>query len=81
MALILAAITWLPLILLGYGGVVLLGGSKSPLLYDFGPHIRFLVALTVLILSEVWIATRMGAGSIRLLPGAIFSTAWWRGFP
>jgi hypothetical protein len=53
-ALILALGTWLPLICLSYHDGVLLHGTKLPLLYDFGPHVRSLFSLPVLLLANIW---------------------------
>jgi hypothetical protein len=58
-AIILALGTWLPLVLLCLGEGLAFGGSQIPLLYDFGPHVRFLFALPVLILAEITIGQRI----------------------
>jgi len=70
-ALIFALGTWLPLVLLsGFDGV-LFKGTHIPLLYDFGPHVRFLFSLPVLILADIPIANRVQRTMDHLVTGGL----------
>jgi hypothetical protein len=57
--LLIIAITWLPLFLLSAISGHLLGGQGLPFLRDPEPHIRFLVALPVLIIAELIVHQRI----------------------
>ena len=50
---ILCLICWFPLLLLSLVGRAAFGGVALPLVYDLGAHVRFLVALPLLIEAEV----------------------------
>jgi len=52
-AIILAAITWIPLLVFSFVEGLALGGAKIPFLYDIAAHVRFLVAVPILILAEI----------------------------
>jgi hypothetical protein len=55
-----ALLTWLPLLLLSAISGQLLGGSVNvPFLYDLETHVRFLLALPLLLLAELIIHQRM----------------------
>lgn len=57
---VIAAIAWLPLLVLSLlGGHALGGGIKIPFLYDIEAHVRFLVALPILIASEAIVHSRI----------------------
>jgi len=52
-AIFFALLTWLPLALWAlYAGRALPGGVNEPLLFHFGVHVRFLIAVPALILGE-----------------------------
>jgi hypothetical protein len=52
-------LTWLPLLILSaIGGSVLGGGIKVPFLYDIETHVRFLLALPILIAAELVVHLR-----------------------
>jgi hypothetical protein len=59
--LIFALISWLPLLVLAAAGRHLMGGVTVPFLRDPEVHIRFLLALPLLIASEVFVHQRMRA--------------------
>jgi len=57
---VIASIAWLPLLVLSLiGGHALGGGIKIPFLYDIEAHVRFLVALPILVAAELIIHLRM----------------------
>jgi len=57
---IIAVITWLPLLLLSLiGGHALGGASKVPFLYDVDVHVRFLIALPILIAADLIVGSRL----------------------
>jgi len=56
---VFAAITWLPLLLLSAVTGALYQGSRLPFLVDFETHVRFLVALPLLIYGELIVHTRL----------------------
>jgi hypothetical protein len=58
-AIALAAITWLPLLVLSLIEGLALGGARIPFLYDISAHARFLVAVPVLVLAEIPIGRRL----------------------
>src|SRR5882757_2541415 len=63
--LVITLFAWLPLLLLSvFDGHLLGGGFKIPFLYDIEAHVRFLIALPVLIVAEV-IVNRRIADSVR----------------
>ena len=58
-ALILAALTWLPLLVFSFIEGLALGGARIPFLYDLAAHARFLVAVPILVLAEIPIGKRL----------------------
>src|SRR5262247_696897 len=58
-AVVLAAITWIPLLILSAIGHVALVGVPIPFLHDLGAHVRFLVAVPLLVLAEIPIGVRV----------------------
>jgi hypothetical protein len=60
-AIILAMLTWLPLLALSLSEGLALGGARIPFLYDIGAQVRFLVAVPVLVLAEIPIGRRLRA--------------------
>src|SRR5262249_5170578 len=58
-AVILAGIAWVPLFLLATIEGLLRTGATIPFLYDIGAHVRFLVAVPLLVLAEVPIGARL----------------------
>ena len=60
-AIILAAITWVPLLVFSFVEGSALGGAQIPFLYDIAAHVRFLVAVPILVLAEIPIGRRLRA--------------------
>jgi hypothetical protein len=58
-ALLLAALSWLPLLVLAVGEGLVVIGAAIPFLYDIGAHVRFLVAVPILLLAEIAISRRL----------------------
>lgn len=58
-AIILAALTWLPLLVFSFIEGLALGGARIPFLYDIAAHARFLVAVPILVLAEIPIGKRL----------------------
>lgn len=57
---VIGLVSWLPLLVLSLiGGHALGGGIKIPFLYDIEAHVRFLVALPILIAAEVIVHSRL----------------------
>lgn len=52
-AMILVALTWLPLLIFSVVGGLAVGGAKIPFLYDIAAHTRFLVGVPMLLLAEI----------------------------
>jgi hypothetical protein len=57
--LVIALVTWLPLAVLTVLGGGFLGGVGVPFLYDIDVHVRFLVALPMLIVAELVVHSRL----------------------
>ncbi len=57
--LLIIAITWLPLLFLSAITGHFLGGQGLPFLRDVEPHVRFLVALPVLVVAELFVHQRL----------------------
>jgi hypothetical protein len=58
--LVITCIAWVPLLLLSaYGGHALGGSIQVPFLYDIEAHVRFLVALPILIAAELVVDQRI----------------------
>jgi hypothetical protein len=60
-AIILAAVSWLPLLMFSLIEGLALGGAAIPFLYDIAAYVRFLVAVPILILAEIPIGKRLRA--------------------
>jgi hypothetical protein len=60
-AIILAVVTWLPLLVLSLIEGLALGGARIPFFYDIAAHTRFLVAGPILVLAEIPIGRRLRA--------------------
>jgi hypothetical protein len=58
-AIILAALTWLPLLVFSLIEGLALGGARIPFFYDLAAHARFLVAVPILVLAEIPIGRRL----------------------
>lgn len=58
-ALVLAAVTWIPLLALSVIEGVAVTGPQVPFAYDLAAHVRLLVALPVLVLAEIPIGFRL----------------------
>ena len=58
-AIILSAITWLPLLVLSVIEDLAVGGAKIPFFYDIAAHTRFLIAVPILVLAEIPIGKRL----------------------
>lgn len=58
-AVLLAAITWLPLLILATLQGEAIGNVKIPFLRDFAVNVRFLIALPVLVMAEIPIDPRV----------------------
>jgi hypothetical protein len=58
-AFILAALTWLPLLMFSFIEGLALSGARIPFLYDLAAHARFLVAVPTLVLAEIPIGRRL----------------------
>jgi hypothetical protein len=58
-ALVLAALTWVPLFVLSAAQGLLLSGAQIPFLEDIAAHARFLLAVPVLVLAEIPIGFRL----------------------
>lgn len=57
---VIALVAWLPLLLLSVIGGHALGGTiKVPFLYDIEAHVRFLIALPVLVVAELIVQSRI----------------------
>jgi hypothetical protein len=70
--LVIALLAWLPLLVLSLiGGTALDGGIKIPFLYDIEAHIRFLVALPILIAAELIVDSRIRPTAKRFVEGRL----------
>ena len=49
------ALTWLPLLVLSAAAGTITGGVRVPFMYDLAPHVRFLLALPLLIGAELFV--------------------------
>jgi hypothetical protein len=66
-ALVLATVTWVPLLVLSAIGGLAVGGARIPFLRDLGAHVRFLVAVPVLLLAEIPIGARLRGAAARFV--------------
>jgi hypothetical protein len=58
--LVISVVAWLPLLVLSViGGHALGGAIKVPFLYDIEAHVRFLIALPILVAAELIVHTRI----------------------
>jgi hypothetical protein len=70
--LVLAVVAWLPLLLLSLIGKHALGGALTvPFLYDIEAHVRFLIALPILIAAEPIVHSRIRPAVKRFLERGI----------
>jgi hypothetical protein len=60
-AIILAMLTWLPLLAFSLIEGLALSGARIPFVYDIAAHVRFLVAVPILVLAEIPIGRRLRA--------------------
>ena len=60
-AIVLAILTWLPLLVLSLIEGLALSGARIPFVYDSAAHVRFLVAVPILVLAEIPIGRRLRA--------------------
>src|SRR5262249_3329713 len=58
-ALVLAGVTWIPLFLLSAIGGLAFSGANIPFIYDLAAHVRFLVAVPVLVLADTPIGAHL----------------------
>lgn len=58
-AVVLAVVAWLPLLVLSTIEGLAVSGSAIPFLYDIAAHVRFLLAVPVLVLAEIPIGARL----------------------
>ena len=65
--LVISTITWLPLLLLSLIDGQALTGVRIPFLYDIEAHIRFLLALPILIAAELIVHSRIRPAAKRFL--------------
>lgn len=73
-AALLAAVTWMPLLLLAAAEGVAWGHRvEVPLLKDFLPHGQFLVVLPALVLGEILVGRRLGWAAVELRQSGILS--------
>jgi hypothetical protein len=70
-AISLAAITWLPLLVLSFIEGLALEGARIPFLYDLAAHARFLVAIPILVLAEIPIGRRLREIAIHFLDAGL----------
>ena len=70
-AIALALITWVPLLVLSLIGGVAVAGPQIPFLYDLAAHVRFLVALPVLILAEIPIGARLRSAAAHFVTAGL----------
>lgn len=69
---VIMVVAWLPLLLLSLlGGQALRGTSAIPFLYDIEAHVRFLIALPLLIAAELIVHSRLQPTVIRFVERGI----------
>ena len=72
--LVLAVVAWLPLLLLSVMGKRAFGGTLTvPFLYDIEAHVRFLIALPILIAAEPIVHSRIRPAVKRFIERAIIN--------
>jgi len=73
---VIAAVAWLPLLLLSLIGGHAVGGSiKVPFLYDIEAHVRFLIALPILVGAELTVDSRIRTAVKRFVERRIVVSA------
>jgi hypothetical protein len=72
-AVALAAITWIPLLVLSLVDGVAAAGRQIPFLSDLAAHVRFLVALPVLILAEIPIGLRLRSAAAHFVTAGLIT--------
>jgi hypothetical protein len=72
-AIALAGLTWLPLLAFSLIEGLALGGARIPFLYDIATHVRFLVAVPILVLAEIPIGRRLRAVAKHFLNAGLVS--------
>jgi hypothetical protein len=70
-ALVLATVTWVPLLVLSALAGVAVSGPRIPFLYDIAAHVRFLVALPILLLAEIPIGLRLRGAAAHFVTAGI----------
>lgn len=70
-AIILAIITWFPLLVFSLLEGLALDGARIPFLYDLAAHARFLVAVPILVLVEIPIGRRLRGVAKRFLEAGL----------
>jgi hypothetical protein len=66
-AVVLALVAWAPLLVLSVIQGLAIGGVTIPFLYDLAAHVRFLVAVPVLLLAEIPIGARLRQTSAQFI--------------
>jgi hypothetical protein len=74
-AVILAMVTWLPLLVLTSIEGVALSGTRIPFLYDLSAYARFLIAIPILVLAEIPIGRRLRLVTKHFLNAGLVSYA------
>src|SRR6187549_220871 len=70
-ALVLMGVTWVPLLLLSVLQGVAVSGPQIPFVYDIAAHVRFLVALPMLLLAEIPIGVRLRSAAAHFVSAGI----------
>jgi hypothetical protein len=79
-AIILAILTWFPLLLFSLIEGLALSGARIPFVYDIAAHVRFLVAVPVLVLAEIPIGRRLRAVAKHFLNAGLVSPGEQKNF-
>ena len=72
---VFVVVTWFPLLLLSLASGTALGGVQVPFLLDFDVHVRFLIALPLLIGAEVLVHRRLRVTVSQFLDRGIIAPA------
>jgi hypothetical protein len=70
-ALVLMGVTWVPLLVLSVIQGVAVSGPQIPFVYDVAAHVRFLVALPILLLAEIPIGVRLRSAAAHFVSAGI----------
>jgi hypothetical protein len=70
-AIILAAITWIPLLVFSLVEGLAVGGAEIPFLQDISVHVRFLVAVPIFVLAEIPIGRRIRGAAKNFLEAGL----------